>query len=242
MTLPSCGSKVLLRDGAGAHTGNPCWASPPCTELNLSLQELPGSVEGRSMGVTQEGRSGTKISLLFRGLNQHKTHPHPPNSDDDVQGLSLQKHRATCCPASQNSRGTTWPQPHPSKGSQELQLLLPGSSWSQELGHAARGSVEAPELPPSPALCAPARLKALLVQELARPINLMRFCSQGPLSAKKGTVLQSEAPVSPKAKGIWQSKARGKSRHEKQQGQSLLLLFTNQQENRAPPSEARRGT
>lgn len=60
------------------HRDNPCWASPPCTELNLSPQELPGSVEGRSMGVTQEGRSGTKISLLFRGLNQHKTHQHPP--------------------------------------------------------------------------------------------------------------------------------------------------------------------
>lgn len=70
----------------------------------------------------------------------------------------------------------------------------------------------------------------------------MRFCSQGPLSAKKGTVLQSEAPVSPKAKGIWQSKACGKSRDEEQQRQSLLLLFTKQQENRAPRSEARRGT
>lgn len=232
-------------DGAGAHTVNHCWASPPCTKLNLGLRELPwlcGGWKHRALRVIQEGRSGTKISLLFRGLNQHKTHQHLPDSEDVVQGLSLQKHKATCCPAPQKSRGTTWPRPHPSKGSQELQLLLPGSSWSQELGHAARGSVEAPELPPSPALCAPAQLKALLVQELARPINLMRFCSQGPLSAKKGTALRSEAPVSPKAKGIWQSKARGKSRDEEQQGQSLLLLFTNQQENRAPRNEARRGT
>ena len=32
----------------------------------------------------------------------------------------------------------------------------------------------------------------MLVQKLARPINLMRFCSQGLLSAKKGAALQSE--------------------------------------------------
>ena len=59
----------------------------------------------------------------------------------------------------------------------------------------------------------PSTGEGLLVQKLARPINLMRFCSQGLLSARKGTALQSErAGGSGKLRGFGTVKHAGKAR------------------------------
>lgn len=58
-----------------------------------------------------------------------------------------------------------------------------------EMEPAAIGTQSPELLLPCPAC--PSTGEGLLVQKLARPINLMRFCSQGPLSARKGTAPQS---------------------------------------------------
>lgn len=99
--------------------------------------------------------------------------PRPPRS--------VHAHRAVPPLQSKNKGGEA----APSSGDAPQ---LPGCSRGHEMEPAAIGT-QSPALllrcPPRPGTG-----EGSLVQKLARPINLMRFCSQGPLSAREGTALQ----------------------------------------------------
>lgn len=148
------------------------------------------------MGGSSIFRSSPRVPAEEQHKARRSHRPRHARGDDFCEGWHPQKAQGCVlwCAGTrpQKAKGSE-AAPAAAKRTQKKEPGSPGCSSRTRDGANSRDTQhEAQEMPPSPALGAPARVKGLLVQKLARPINLMRFCSQGLLSARRGAALQRE--------------------------------------------------